>query len=186
VRLHGFDYAVGIHRTTHMRRIGAAGRLGVELSAAALARTVPRRQRKTLHWREGTKATLSGRFSFCRVKTTHPDGGSIESREPQWLVIEWPATKSASPKFYLTTLPRRMSRKKIVETIKERWRTERMYEDLKGELGLDHFEGRSFPGWHHHVSVVLCCYAFVVAERVRAFPPQTTRQNVHDALCVAA
>jgi hypothetical protein len=53
----------------------------------------------------------------------------------------------------------------------QRWRTERVYEDLKGELGLDHFEGRRFPGWHHHVSVALCCYAFVVTERVRHFPP---------------
>jgi SRSO17 transposase len=55
--------------------------------------------------------------------------------------------------------------------IKERWRTERAYEELKGELGLDHFEGRSFPGWHHRVSVLLCCYAFIVSERVRHFPP---------------
>ena len=53
------------------------------------------------------------------------------------------------------------------------WRTERVYEDLKGELGLDHFEGRRFPGWHHHVSVALCCYAFIVAERVQRFPPST-------------
>jgi SRSO17 transposase len=53
----------------------------------------------------------------------------------------------------------------------QRWRTERVYEDLKGELGLDHYEGRRFPGWHHHVSVALCCYAFIVAERVRRFPP---------------
>jgi SRSO17 transposase len=70
-----------------------------------------------------------------------------------------------------------MSRKQIVRTIKERWRTERMYQDLKGELGLDHFEGRSFPGWHHHISVVLCCYAFVSAERNRAFPPSEGRKS---------
>jgi SRSO17 transposase len=186
VRLHGFDYAVGVHSTTHVRRIGAGGRLGVSLSVAELARTVPRRQRRTLHWREGTKATLSGRFSFCRVKTTHPDGASIESREPQWLVIEWPATKDVGPKFYLTTLPRRMSQKKIVEIIKERWRTERMYEDLKGELGLDHFEGRSFAGWHHHVSVVLCCYAFVTAERISAFPPSASGTDAYNTFGVAA
>ena len=67
-----------------------------------------------------------------------------------------------------------MSKKQIVDLLKERWRTDRMYEDLKGELGLDHFEGRSFPDWHHHVSVVLCCYAFAVAERPR-FPPLDRR-----------
>lgn len=90
-------------------------------------------------------------------------------------------------KFYLSSLPRRLSHKQIVRIIKERWRTERMYEDLKGELGLDHFEGRSFPGWHHHVwSVVLCCYAFVVAEKVRAFPPSTRRQTLDSTLSIAA
>ena len=57
------------------------------------------------------------------------------------------------------------------------WRTERVYEDLKGELGLDHFEGRRFRGWHHHVSVALASFAFVVAERVRAFPPSARREG---------
>ena len=79
-----------------------------------------------------------------------------------------------------------MSKKQIVRLCKERWRTERMYEDLKGELGLDHFEGRSFPGWHHHVSVVLCCYAFVVAERSRSFPPSAARVRANRALGIAA
>ena len=93
-------------------------------------------------------------------------------REPVWLLMEWPDGEERPTKFVLTTLPRRMRRKALVRIVKERWRTERVYEELKGELGLDHFEGRSFPGWHHHVSVVLCCYAFVVAERVRHFPPR--------------
>jgi hypothetical protein len=70
----------------------------------------------------------------------------IEGREPVWLVIEWPLNDEQAVKFYLTTLPRRMSHKQLVRIIKERWRTERMYEALKGELGLDHFEGRSFRG----------------------------------------
>ncbi|MEP7050795.1 MAG: hypothetical protein ABJB12_10595 [Pseudomonadota bacterium] len=83
-------------------------------------------------------------------------------------------------------MPRRMSKKQIVHLLKERWRTERMYEDVKGELGLDHFEGRSFPGWHRHVSVVLCCYAFVVAERVRAIPPSTAGSRRSRPLQVAA
>jgi len=70
----------------------------------------------------------------------------IEDREPVWLVIEWPLNDEQAGKFYLTTLPRRMSHKQLVPIIKERWRTERMYEDLKGELGLDHFEGPSWVG----------------------------------------
>jgi SRSO17 transposase len=182
----GFDYGVGIRGSTKVRRVGARGRLGAPMSAADLGRTIPRRQRRKLRWREGTKAALSGRFSFCRVKTTHDDGMPIEDREPVWLVIEWSLGEDQPTKYYLTTLPRRMSHKKIVHIIKERWRTERMYEDLKGELGLDHFEGRSFPGWHHHVSVVICCYAFVVAERARAFPPSAAGQSTDDPLGVAA
>ena len=71
-----------------------------------------------------------------------------------WLVIEWPEGEEQPTKFFLTTLRRRMTKKHIVRTIKERWKTERVYEELKGELGFDHYEGRSFVGWHHHVSVV--------------------------------
>lgn len=186
VRMLGFDYAVGIHKTTKVCRIGSQGRLGKAMTVEQLARTVPRRRRRTLEWRQGTKAALSGRFSFCRVKVTHDDGVPIAERESVWLVIEWPADDDQAQKFYLTTLPRRMSHKTIVRIIKERWRTERMYEDLKGELGLDHFEGRSFRGWHHHVSVVICCYAFVVAERARAFPPSAGGKSANRPIGIAA
>jgi SRSO17 transposase len=68
----------------------------------------------------------------------------------------------------------------------QRWRTERAYQDLKDELGLDHYEGRRFPGWHHHVSVVLCCYAFVIAERVRHFPPSARGSVEYDTQSRAA
>ena len=101
-------------------------------------------------------------------------------------MMEWPEGEAKPTKFVLTTLPRRMTKKQIVRIVKERWRTERAYEELKGELGLDHFEGRSFPGWHHHVSVVLCCYAFIVSERVRHFPPSTRRQGDAHTITVAA
>ncbi|WP_437299324.1 hypothetical protein [Sorangium sp. So ce426] len=101
-------------------------------------------------------------------------------------MIEWPHDETKPTKFALTTLPRRMSKKQIVRTLKERWRTELAYEELKGELGLDHYEGRSFPGWHHHVSVVLCCYAFIVAERVRHFPPSVRGEAQGYALRIAA
>ena len=88
--------------------------------------------------------------------------------------------------FILTTVPKRMSHKELVRLFKERWRTERMYQDLKGQLGLDHFEGRSFPGWHHHTSVVLCCYAFVVTERSRALFPSEKRKSKNGQNALAA
>ncbi|HMJ11853.1 MAG TPA: hypothetical protein VK524_10595 [Polyangiaceae bacterium] len=82
--------------------------------------------------------------------------------------------------------PPAISRKQLVRIVMQRWRTERAYEDLKGELGLDHFEGRRFSGWHHHVSVVLCCYAFIVAERARHFPPSASRSASGQSINVAA
>ena len=118
---------------------------------------------------------MSSRFAFVRVKTAHDDGIELRNRELQWLIVEWPDSEDKPSKFFLSTLPSRMSKKEIVRILKERWRTERMYQDLKEELGLDHFEGRSFPGWHHHISVVLTCAAFIVAEQSRAFSPSATK-----------
>jgi SRSO17 transposase len=186
VRNLGFDFAVGIRCGTKVRRIGAHGHLGTAMSVSKLAKRIPHRERRKVTWREGTNAELTGQFHFCRVKPTHDDGTAIEDREPLWLVIEWPLGSDHPAKFYLTSLPRRMSHRKIARHIKERWRTEQMYLELKSELGLDHFEGRSFPGWNHHVSVVICSYAFVVAERVRAFPPAARRADQDESLDIAA
>ena len=74
--------------------------------------------------------------------------------------------------YFFATLPEHIDKREFIRIVMQRCRTERVYEDLKGELGIDHFEGRRFPGWHHHVSVALCCYAFIVAERVRCSPPR--------------
>lgn len=187
VRELGFDFAVGVLPTLGVLRLDRHERVNTKpQSVAELVATLPKKAFRRLTWREGTKAKLSSRFGFVRVKTTHDDGIPLAAREAIWLVAEWPEGEKKPTKFFLTTLSRRMSHKQIVLLIKERWRTERMYEDLKGELGLDHFEGRSFPGWHHHVSVVLCCYAFVVAERARAFPPSASGARRNRPLSIAA
>jgi SRSO17 transposase len=187
VRELGFDFAVGVLPTLGVLRLDRHERVNTKpQSVAELVATLPKKAFRRLTWREGTKAKLSSRFGFVRVKTTHDDGISLAEREAIWLVAEWPEGEKTPTKFFLTTLSRRMSHKQIVLLIKERWRTERMYEDLKGELGLDHFEGRSFPGWHHHVSVVLSCYAFVVAERARAFPPSASGARRNRPLSIAA
>jgi len=187
VRTLGFDFAVCVLPTLGVVRLDRRDRINAKReSVAELAAALPKKAFRRLTWRDGTRRPLRSRFAFVRVKTTHDDGIPLADREPLWLVAEWPEGEAKPTKFVLTTLPRRMSHKQIVRILKERWRTERMYEDLKGELGLDHFEGRSFPGWHHHVSVVLCCYAFVVAERVSAFSPSTLRFRRHRPLSVAA
>jgi SRSO17 transposase len=187
VRNLGFDFAMAVQSTLRVVRLDSRDRINEKSETVAeLVQRLGRKAFRKLTWREGTGKKLSSHFCFVRVKTTHDDGIALEDREPLWLVAEWLEGEDKPTKFLLTTLARRMSRKQIVRICKERWRTERMYEDLKGELGLDHFEGRSFPGWHHHVSVVLCCFAFVVAERVRAFPPSASRTRRPRPISIAA
>jgi SRSO17 transposase len=187
VRLLGFDFGVGVQSTTRVVHLDRLDRpRGDTTTVLDLTMGLGRKAFRKVTWRHGSKARLSSQFCFVRVKTMHDDGLAVADREPLWLVAEWIPGDDKPSKFILTTLPRRMSRKQIVRIFKERWRTERMYEDLKGELGLDHFEGRSFTGWHHHVSVVLCCYAFVVSERVSAFPPSVGRSRSNRQISVAA
>jgi SRSO17 transposase len=112
---------------------------------------------------------------MLRVVPFHDDGYDPSIREDVWLLIEWPRDEDAPSKYFFATLPRKTTCKRLVRVVKERYRTERLYEDLKGELGLDHYEGRSYPGWNHHVSCVLGCYAFVLGERVRRFSPSPRR-----------
>src|SRR5882672_2452872 len=167
----GLQYAVEVQSTTKLRAFGADGTLGQRISVAELGLSL-RSTLRNMTWREGTKLTLRSRFARVRVVVDRDDG---RLREPEWLLVEWPKDESAPTKFVLSTMPANVSCKQLVRTFKSRWRIERSYEDLKGELGLDHFEGRSFLGWNHHVTVVLCCYAFIVSERVRRFPPTAER-----------
>jgi SRSO17 transposase len=176
------QYAVEVQSTTMLRRVGKNGRLGERMSVAEIGATLGGKLR-AVTWREGTKVTLRSRFARARVVVDRADG---QSREPQWLLVEWPECEPAPTKFVLSTLPQSISCKQMVRTFKSRWRIERSYEDLKGELGLDHYEGRSFIGWHHHLSVVLACYAFLVAEHVRSFPPSARGQGADHSLAHAA
>lgn len=184
VDLLGFDYAMGIYATDKMWRLDRHGRRrGALRSAREIADAIGRKNFKRCTWRKGTRSDLSSHFAMVRVVVERDDG--VEPR-PEWLLIEWPADEKDPTHYTLTTLPRTMSMKRIVRMTKERYRTEQVYEEMKGELGLDHFEGRGFPGWHHHVTLTLCCYAFLVAERVRAFSPSARRPSRTDAIASAA
>jgi SRSO17 transposase len=168
----GLQYAVEVQSTTMISScVGTTGRLGDRMSVGELGAALQSRLR-TVTWRQGTKAVLRSRFARLRVVVDRDDG---PMRAPQWLLIEWTEGEPAPRKFVLSTMPKSTSCKQLVHRFKERWRIERSYEDLKGELGLDHYEGRSCIGWHHHVSVVLACYAFLVAEHGRSFPPSAKR-----------
>lgn len=186
VRELGMHYAVGISRDLTMWRVDKAGfRRGGRIAAHELATKVSRREIRRIRWREGTKEVLSARFAMRRVIPCGSDGSPPNEREEIWFVVEWEDGKS-DPKYYFSSLPRTTTKKRLVRILKSRWRTERVYEDLKGELGLDHFEGRRFRGWHHHVSVVLCCYAFIASEKLRSFSPSARATDEAGPLTVAA
>ena len=181
----GLSFAVGIHRTTVVRRTRGTKRrrLDPAQSVQELAFSLPAARFRKVTWRDGTKTKLSAKTTAVRVQVEHGDG---RAPTEQWLLIEWPDGEHLPSKFALSNLPPSTSLKRLFLLTKERWRVERCYQDLKGQLGLDHFEGRSFTGWHHHVTIALCCYAFCVAEHARSFFPSASRTATARTLHVAA
>ena len=172
VRSLGLHYAVGVDPQTTLCLLDNEGRPhGEAVSVKDMALSIHERGGfRRCTWRSGTREDLQARFALRRVVAAGVPQGQ---QEPLWLLIEWREGEPEPANSFLISVPDRMTKKQLIRLVMQRWRTERVYEDLKGELGLDHYEGRRFPGWHHHVSVALCCYAFIVAERVRRFPPST-------------
>jgi SRSO17 transposase len=191
LREHGLDYAVGVHATTTVWRVDESGeRHGQPLSVGNLGHAMKAQFRK-VSWREGCKGKTWSWFASCRVRPVNCVAGGADDEEV-WLLMEMPPVETAPCKFWLVTLPKRATREQLVHLVKERCRTEQVYEDLKGELGLDHFEGRTYRGWHHHVTVALVCFAFMVAERVRRSSPPTATgrrrpfDRGHDSSAISA
>jgi SRSO17 transposase len=116
-------------------------------------------------WREGSKGKMASRFAAWRVRPAHKLSAGKEPLAACWLLAEWPEGEAAPTKYYFSNLPERTSLKQLVRTAKGRWWVEHSYKELKDELGLDHFEGRSWQGWQHHVTLVLLAYAFLVLQR---------------------
>jgi SRSO17 transposase len=146
IRLLDLHYAVGVHATTKVWRIdGLLRRRGEAISAKNLALQMGRKAFRSVMWRDGTRGPLWSRFARLRVVAEHDDGWDPAQREDVWLLIEWPDGEREPTKYTLSSLPRTVSKKQLVRLVKERYRTERVYEDLKGELGFDHYEGRRLP-----------------------------------------
>ena len=187
LRALNMDYAVAINATTKVWVVDKAGRRnGPAETVSKVARRLQRHGTfRRCTWRAGSRRPLSARFARVRVVPCHDDGREPGERDHLWLICEWRDGDRAPEHYHLASLPH-ASRKALVRLLKERWRTERVYQDLKGELGLDEFEGRRFRGWHHHVSIALVCYAFLIAERARRFSPSATRDAGTDALPLAA
>ena len=125
---------------------------------------------RPVSWREGAKGKLSGRFLALRVRSAHRDYTMSEARAEEWLLVEWPESEPEPTKYFLSTLPKNTSIRQLVRRVKLRWRIERDYEELKQELGLTHYEGRGWRGFHHHATLTITSYAFLVAERGRVSP----------------
>lgn len=105
---------------------------------------------------------LRSRFARIRVRAAHRDS----PREEEWLVIEWPKGEAEPTRYWLSTHPKDMSFAALVDSIKARWRIERDYQELKQEFGLGHYEGRNWRGFHHHASLCIAAYAFLMRERL--------------------
>ncbi|MBY6262122.1 IS701 family transposase [Azospirillum sp. 412522] len=140
------------------------------ISVKALAEGLAPEAWRSVTWREGTNAPLASRFAAVRVHAAHRDEERAERRPEEWLLIEWPEDEEKPTKFWLSTLPETRSLDALVETAKLRWRIERDYLELKQELGLGHYEGRGWRGFHHHATLCIAAYGFLIRERA-AIPP---------------
>jgi len=136
------------------------------VSVKALAMGLPPQAWQTVTWREGTNAELSGRFAALRVRPAHRDYLQTTLRAQEWLLIEWPEGEKEPVKYFLSTAPEYASLAQLVFVAKMRWRIERDYQDLKQDFGLGHFEGRSWRGFHHHASLSIAAYGFLMAQRL--------------------
>jgi SRSO17 transposase len=134
-----------------------------------LAQELPPSQWRTVAWREGSKGMQRSRFILRKVwaahgwkKQEHPE------RVPEWLLIEWPERQEAPTKYWLAHLNKvPVELRRLVRIAHSRWRVELDYREMKEELGVDHYEGRHWPGWHHHVTLVSMAYAFLRSEQAR-------------------
>jgi SRSO17 transposase len=176
------EYGLAIQATTSVYGVTERDQVhGRPIQVGQWTGHLRRRDFYRLSWRDGTKKQMVSHFAFRRVIAVDDP-----RQEQMWLVTERTEEKVPKYQYYLVTGSKKMRRKQIIRALKERYRTEQMYQEAKGGLGLDHYEGRGYPGWNHHVTVVLSCYAFIVAERVRHFPPSARRADQAHAQCRAA
>jgi SRSO17 transposase len=185
----GLSYAVGIQSSTTLWPPGIVplsplpkGKMGrpprllqrdeqhQPLTAKELALCLSATDLHKMSWREGTRGRMRSRFAAVRVRVAHRDYWRNEPHPEQWLLVEWPTTEKEPTKYWLSNLDAAITLRKLVAIAKLRWRIERDYEELKQELGLGHFEGRNWRGFHHHATLSIAAYGFLVLERC-LFPP---------------
>ena len=139
------------------------------ISAKEVALGLPKQAWRKIRWREGSSEWLSSRFARVRVRVGH-NKLLPEKLSAEWLLIEWPKGEAEPTKYWLSTLPEDVSFDRLVDIAKLRWLIERDYQELKQEVGLGHYEGRGWRGFHHHATLCIAAYGFLIAERA-TIPP---------------
>ncbi|MFN4023162.1 MAG: IS701 family transposase, partial [Hydrogenophilus thermoluteolus] len=137
------------------------------ISVKQLAESLPQSAYRTVTWRKSSNTPLRSRFAAVRVRAAHRDDWRSTLREPEWLLIEWPETESEPSHYFLSTLPQSYSLTQLVHTVKMRWRIERDYRERKQEVGLGHYEGRNWRGFHHHATLTIAAYGFLLLQRLK-------------------
>lgn len=166
------SYVAGIVPTIKVQAVMKGGALGPRVDTKALALSLPGHAWREIAWREGTNERLSSRFARVRVRTSPIR--RAKDRAEETLLIEWPEGEAEPTKYWLSTLPENAELRDLVDIAKMRWRIERDYQDLKQEIGLGHYEGRGWPGFHHHGTLCIAAYGFLVSER-EMIPPSASR-----------
>ncbi|MBI4334128.1 MAG: IS701 family transposase [Chloroflexi bacterium] len=139
---------------------------GAPISVAGVSQSWPKERWQYVTWREGTKGPMTSRFAATRVLPSHSYQHGGPKEEVLWLLAEWPEEEGAPTKFWLANLPEDASLLTLVRLAKIRWWIEQGYQQLKDELGLDHYEGRTWQGWHHHVTMTMLAFGFLILERL--------------------
>ena len=146
------------------------------VSAKRLAMNLPSDAWSEVTWREGTNDALCSRFAAVRIRPASRDWLLDRPHSQEWLLVEWPTDEKEPTKYWLSTLPEDATLLTLVDMAKLRWRIERDYEELKSQLGLSHFEGRGWRGFHHHATLCIAAYGFLIRERA-AIPPSGSMQR---------
>lgn len=162
------DWSGRGRRPTRLRRNAQHRPVSLKKLALSLAPSAW----KEVTWREGSNAALASRFAAMRVRPAGEDFKRAEPNDAEWLLVEWPEDEADPTKYWFSTLPEDTPLEALVDVAKLRWRIERDYEELKSELGLAHYEGRGWRGFHHHATLCIAAYGFLIRERA-ALPPST-------------
>jgi len=144
------------------------------ISVLDLAHELPQRAWRQVSWREGVAGTLSSRFARVRVRAAQKD----RHRDEEWLIIEWPEGTQEPAHYWFSNLPQGMQWKPMIDAVMGRWRIERDYQELKQELGLGQYEGRNWRGFHHHATLCIAAYGFLLLERLSGSKKNPARFKV--------